>query len=382
MKDAAKKQTIILASGGTGGHVFPARALAGELIARGYDVVLMTDERGDRYETLFPGVRIEQVPSASPSVGGIFGKLRAGFVISTGIVKAWARMSRLRPAAVVGFGGYPSLPPVAAGRLAGVPVLLHEQNAVLGRVNRLLARWANTVAVSFEKTIGGSTEVTGRMVLTGNPVRAEIMALSGQGYQAPKEGEDLSLLVLGGSQGATILSDIFPAAIAALPEAMQERLVITQQCRAEDLDRVRDVYAETRARTVLATFFDDVPGLLAGCHLAVTRSGASTLAELSVAGRPAILVPFKYAMDNHQQKNAENQVDKGAAELILQDEFTVERVAEDLTRLLAQPERLAAMAEAAAGSGQGNAAAKLADLVETSLKNRNTKPCVTGKVAA
>ncbi len=380
MTDARKH--IVLASGGTGGHVFPARALSAELIERGYQVTLMTDDRGEVYEKLFPGVEIKQVKAGSPSMGGIRGKISAVFNLGVGFIQSLKFLNKLRPVAVVGFGGYPSLPPAFAATVLNIPLILHEQNAILGRVNRLLARKSVCIATSFPYTDADDAQVIAKMTFTGNPVRGEIRSLFGSPYLCPTEADKINILVTGGSQGATILSEVVPAAIASLDEELQSRLQVTQQCRKEDLERVRGIYAGTKVGAELATFFDDMPKLLAGCHLAIVRSGASTMAELAIAGRPAILVPYKFAMDNHQFKNAKSAVDRGAAELILQDQFTVSGLANRLENLLKHPEKLKAMAMATANCAEVNAADKLADLVERMTSKRNKSSQKSGKVVA
>lgn len=380
MTDARKH--IVLASGGTGGHVFPARALSAELIERGYEVTLMTDDRGEVYEKLFPGVQIKQVKAGSPSMGGIRGKVSALFNLGIGFIQSLKFLYRLKPIAVVGFGGYPSLPPAFAATVLNIPLILHEQNAILGRVNRLLARKSACIATSFPYTDADDAQVISKMTFTGNPVRSEIRSLFGSPYLCAIEADKINLLITGGSQGAAVLSEIVPAAIASLDGELQSRLQVTQQCRAEDLERVRDIYAGTKVTVELATFFEDMPKLLAGCHLAIVRSGASTMAELAIAGRPAILVPYKFAMDDHQFKNAKSAVDRGAAELILQDEFTVPVLMRRLESLFSHPEKLKTMALATANCAEVNAADKLADLVERLANKRNTSSLKSGKVVA
>ncbi len=373
---------IVLASGGTGGHVFPARALAGELQNRGYHVTLMTDERGEKYDKLFPGATIKQVKAGSPSLGGLLGKFTSVFKLGMGLIQSFFYLRKLKPIAVVGFGGYPSLPPAFAATFLGIPLVLHEQNAVLGRVNRLLARRATVIATSFAYTDTSERSDQEKLSFTGNPVRSEIQQLFGSAYNCISNDMPINILITGGSQGATVLSDVVPAAVAKLDEALQARLQIIQQCRAEDIERVRSVYDGTKAAATLATFFNNMPELLQNCHLAIVRSGASTMAELAVAGRPAILVPYKFAMDNHQFKNAKSAVDLGAAILISQDEFTPEALAAKLTVLLEHPEKLKTMARATANSAEVNAAAKLADLVEIKTSNRANSSVNIGKVVA
>lgn len=376
------RKHVVLASGGTGGHIFPARALAEELIGRNIHVTLMTDSRGKKYDTLFPGVSIVPIKSGSPSIGGIVGKMLAAVKIVVGTFQSLMILRKLKPVAVVGFGGYPSMPPCAAASLLNIPLVLHEQNAVLGRVNKLLAGRASHIATSFHHTQNPDPVVTQKMAYTGNPVRSEILKLYGSGYQAPTTDGRISVLVLGGSQGATVLSEVIPDAISNLPDEIRSRVQMTQQCRPEDLTAVRNKYAASKVDAELATFFGNIPDLLKKCHLAITRSGASTIAELTVAGRPAILVPYKYAMDDHQLKNAESEVVRGAAELVLQDDFTVETLTPVLESMLNNPVKLQAMAESAAQLGEIEAAKKLADLVDTIVQPKNSNPGLNGKVVA
>ena len=373
---------IVLASGGTGGHIFPARALAEELNARGFEVTLMTDGRGEKYDELFPGVQVITVKSGSPSVPGIIGKAKAVVALTLGFFQSRSVLRRLKPIAVIGFGGYPSMPPSAAAASLGIPLLLHEQNAVLGRVNKLLAGYARIIATSFDHTESPDEDIAGKMIYTGNPVRRAIVPLFGTAYISPAADGPINLLILGGSQGATILSEIVPAALIALPVDLKSRLHVTQQCRAEDLEKVRALYAEASIDANLASFFENVADLLRDCHLAITRSGASTLSELTVAGRPSLLVPYKHAMDDHQRKNGENAVARGAARLILQDNFTVEEVSRQLTYLLRHPDCLSVMAGAASSLGEIHAAEKLADLVERFLPANNDNTQNSGKAAA
>jgi UDP-N-acetylglucosamine--N-acetylmuramyl-(pentapeptide) pyrophosphoryl-undecaprenol N-acetylglucosamine transferase len=373
---------IVLASGGTGGHVFPARALAGELQNRGYHVTLMTDERGEQYEKLFPGTTIKQVKAGSPSLGGLKGKVTSVFKLGMGLIQSFFYLRKLKPVAVVGFGGYPSLPPAFAATFLKIPLVIHEQNAVLGRVNRLLANRAAVIATSFAYTDTNERSQQQKMCFTGNPVRSDIGKLHGGTYSCISDAAPINILITGGSQGATILSDVVPAAIASLDEDLQGRLKITQQCRAEDIERVRTAYQGSKAVVVLEAFFNNMPELLSNCHLAIVRSGASTMAELAVAGRPAILVPYKFAMDDHQTKNARCAVDLGAAVLMAQDDFTPEALAAKLTSLFKNPEKLKTMARATANSAELHAAVKLADLIENKTSNRTNSSVEIGKVVA
>jgi len=348
---------IVIVAGGTGGHVFPAEALAAALIARGQRIVLMTDARSSALSSpAFDGRERFVLKGAGIAGRGPLRAAAAALSLAAGTLEARRALATLRPAALIAFGGYPSVPPVLATRMLRrrPAVILHEQNAILGRANRALARFADLLAVSFPKTARvparASTEVT------GNPVRPAIAAIP---PYAPPAAE-LRLLVLGGSLGARVFSDIVPAAVAALPQPLQARLSVAQQCRAEDIDRVRSAYAAAAVPAELAPFFADVAARIAAAHLVIARAGASTVAELAVAGRPAILVPLPHAIDDHQSANA------GAlagARVIPQSEFTPERLAETLADALADQAGLAAAAAEARACGRADAAERLADLV-------------------
>jgi len=353
---------IVLASGGTGGHMFPAAALAGALDSRGYRLALISDRRGVAHGGMPASVEAHTVPSASPA-GGLARKVKAAAELFRGTWAARALLKVLSPAAVVGFGGYASVPAVTAAAMAGRPIVLHEQNAVLGRANRLWAKRAKAIATAFREV--AHLPAGARVVETGNPVRAGFASMSKEAYAPPAADGTLNLLILGGSQGATVFSDVLPAALARLAPATRARLSIHQQCRPEDLERVRRAYADIGQRAVLATFFDDVPERLARAHLVVSRSGASTVAELTAAGRPAILVPYPHAMDDHQRHNAEALAAAGAAWAIPYDAFTPETLADRLRAILADPSALGPMADKARALGRADAAERLADLVES-----------------
>lgn len=358
------ERPIALAAGGTGGHVFPAEALAAELVRRGRRPVLITDRRGSGYERRFPGIEVVRVRAATFAGRGALGKLMAAAEIGLGTWEARRVLRALSPAAAVGFGGYPSLPTMLAAGALGLPTVLHEQNAKLGRVNRLLAARAGAIATSFEGMEGLREGEAAKVTLTGNPVRPAITALRDQPYSAPAAAGPVRILILGGSQGATVLSDVVPQALIDLPGELRARLEIAQQCRAEDMARVRTAYAYARMKAELATFFDDAPARLANCHLAITRAGASTLSELTAIGRPAILVPYKHAADDHQTANAKAVVAADGARMLAADEFTPKALSGLLETLLADGPALAAMAQAARRLGRADAAARLADLVE------------------
>ena len=355
---------IVLAAGGTGGHVFPARALAEALVARGWRIALVTDQRGEAFGETMENVDTYRISAASPG-GGVGGKLRALARLAFGLLQARALLRRLKPDAAVGFGGYASAPTMLAASLAGLPTLIHEQNAVLGRANRWLARRMTRIATSFARVDGLRAETAVRTVPTGNPVRAAIAAVGKHPYPSlTDETGRLSVLVFGGSQGARVLSDVVPAAVARLCATMRKRLAITQQCRAEDLDRVRRAYRDAGVAATVEAFFDDMPERLAAAHLVISRSGASTVAELTAAGRPALLVPYPYAVDDHQRANARAIDEAGGGWLMPEPGFTVEALAARLQALLGKPSTLSEAAARALAAGRPDAAEALADLTE------------------
>jgi UDP-N-acetylglucosamine--N-acetylmuramyl-(pentapeptide) pyrophosphoryl-undecaprenol N-acetylglucosamine transferase len=357
------RKLIVLTAGGTGGHVFPAEALAAELLNRGYNLALITDRRGQAF-----GGTLGQLTTYRIRAGGIAGRgltARVGAFAELGIGFLQARqlLHGVKPAAVVGFGGYASVPTMLAASFAHLPTVLHEQNAVLGRANRLLAPRATRIATSFAHVKHLSPAWGRKVVRTGMPVRAPIIALRDSAYPPLAEDQPARLLVLGGSQGARILSEIVPAALARLPAPLRRRIDVSQQCRPEDLDAVRQAYAGTGIAATLESFFHDVPERLAGAHLVIARSGASTVAELTAIGRPAILVPYPHAIDDHQTANAHAVDEIGGGWLIPQTAFTPESLAARLESLFALPSSLIKAAACAQAAGTPDAAAQLADLV-------------------
>ena len=354
---------IVVAAGGTGGHFFPAEALAAELLRRGERVVLMTDARsGGLNSPVFANCERFVLRGAGIAGRGVVKAVRAGVALALGTWQARRILARLHPSAVVAFGGYPSVAPVlGASLLRPRPaIVLHEQNAVLGRANRFLSRRADRLALSHAATAG--VPVGMAIEVTGNPVRPAVAALAGGAYVLPQDR--LHVLVLGGSLGARVFSDVVPAALALLPPAERARLAVTQQCRTEDLERVRAAYAACGVTATLSPFFTDVAGLLAAAHLVITRAGASTVAELAVAGRPGLLVPLPSAIDDHQTANAKSLCDAGAAWMLPQPAFTAEALAARLTDLFAHPALLADAAAATRIVATADAAARLADLVQ------------------
>ncbi|MEQ8269020.1 MAG: undecaprenyldiphospho-muramoylpentapeptide beta-N-acetylglucosaminyltransferase [Parvibaculum sp.] len=355
---------IVIAAGGTGGHLFPGQALAQELRRRGRRIALITDERVQRFDRLFPDADIYPVPAATPSGKGAAGLVRAAPAILAGVARSFGVLGRIKPAALIGFGGYPTLPPVAAAILRGVPVCVHEQNAVLGRVNRLVAPYVGAIASTFDAPKFLRARDAEKLVLTGNPVRDAVIAVAGRAYEAPAGEGPIHLLVFGGSQGAKVMSDVVPGALARLPDALRRRLAVVQQARAEDMDRAAAIYEAAGVDAELSPFFDDMPERIATAHLVIGRSGASTISELAVVGRPSILVPLPHSLDNDQKANAEKLASAGAAWAVEQKNFTEEALANMLTSLLAAPAQLTAAARAAKAQGQPDAVRALADLVE------------------
>ena len=348
---------VVLSAGGTGGHLFPAQALAAALAGRGRDIVVMTDTRFANYATAFPRATILAVPS-SP-----FNSVMAPFKIAAGIAVALARLLRLKPAAVIGFGGYPSLPVMLAATWANLPTAIIEQNAVVGRANRLVMNRVKVVAAAFPLARFAPQDKS-KIVLTGNPLRPEVEALWASAYATPQADGPLQLLVFGGSQGARAMSEIVPAALTLLPPAIKTRLRVVQQCRPEDLESVRQIYAGAGIAAELAPFFSDLPQRMATAHLVIARSGAGTVAELMAIGRPAILVPLPGALDDNQTPNADILARAGAGWRVAQADLTPQSLAKMLTQIFSDPEGLARRAAAAHALATPQAAEKLADVVE------------------
>lgn len=354
---------FVLAAGGTGGHMIPAHALAEELADRGHSVELITDARGAKIPGLFGRAEVHIMPAGRVS-GGPAGWLRAARNIWAGRAMAKREYRDERPAAVVGFGGYPALPALLAAQSMNIPTLIHEQNAVLGRVNRLVAGRVDAIATAYPEVERLKPQYRAKAELVGNPVRDEVLALRDQPFQPLGDDGFFRVLVTGGSQGATILSAIVPDGLALLPEEFRSRLQVTQQCRAEDIEQVRARYAEFGISAELATYLPNLPELLASCHLFIGRAGASTIAELTAAGRPAILIPLPSATDDHQTANAREMVKAGGACMIPQPEFIPERLAQEMEHFGLDAERLAEAAALARAVGHPDAARDLADLVE------------------
>jgi UDP-N-acetylglucosamine--N-acetylmuramyl-(pentapeptide) pyrophosphoryl-undecaprenol N-acetylglucosamine transferase len=356
-------ETIVLSAGGSGGHLFPAQALAGELARRGKKIVVMTDSRGTSYTDAFPDAAIETVPSAAFSDRSALRLFSAPFEIGAGIVVALAKLARIRPRAVVGFGGYPTVPIMIAAALSRLPTAILEQNAVVGRANRLVMNRMRVVAAAFPIARFAPRDIS-KIVLVGNPVRPDVVALAGSYYERPTAGGPLRLLVFGGSQGARALSDVVPAAIGLLPPEFKSRLELVQQCRPEDLERVRSAYRGFGVKAELQPFFKDLPQRMARAHLVISRAGAGTVSELAVIGRPAILIPLPHALDDNQTPNAEILERAGAGWRLPQSELEPQKLADMLSAAFSSPEDLAHRAAAARSVARPDAAQRLADVVE------------------
>jgi UDP-N-acetylglucosamine--N-acetylmuramyl-(pentapeptide) pyrophosphoryl-undecaprenol N-acetylglucosamine transferase len=351
---------VVVAAGGTGGHLFPAEALTAALGARGIAVELATDERAARYGA-FPGRATHIVPGATFAGRNPLGMALAAAKLSRGLIEALRLMAELRPAAVIGFGGYPTIAPLLAARLRRIPTVIHEQNGVLGRANRLLGPWVRAIATGFPDIFDEYPRFAAKATYTGNPIRPTVVEAAATPY--PDAAGPLSVLAFGGSQGARVIADVVPAAIELVPMAVRARLSVTQQARPEDLARVRSAYERIGVAAEVEPFFRDLPSRIAASHIIVARSGASTVAELAAIGRPAILVPLPHALDQDQRANARMLERAGGALLFEQPRFTPDRVAAELARLAADPTKLAAMAAAARKKGILDAAERLADLV-------------------
>ena len=358
-----RERHFVLAAGGTGGHMVPAAALAAELTRRGHRVALVSDERGVRFPGLFEEVQTHILP-AGRMTGGPVGWLKGARQVLAGRAMAIELYRTFKPEAVIGFGGYPALPALLAAFKAGIPTAVHEQNAVLGRVNRLVARKVDAIATSYAEVDRLKPDWQVKTHLVGNPVREAVLALRDRPYPLLEEDSIFRVLVTGGSQGASVLSQVVPDGLAMLPVSFRRRLQVTHQARVEDIDGCRAKYAELQIAAELATYLPDMPEQLAWAHLVIARAGASTIAELTAAGRPAILVPLPIATDDHQTANAREITEAGGARTILQKAFTPKELAKQMQKLGLDPQALQNAAARAKSCGRPDATRDLADLVE------------------
>jgi len=354
---------VLLAAGGTGGHLFAAEALAEALSRRGIAVALATDHRAERYGKTFPARDIHVIASATVRGRNPLSLARTAAVLGIGTMQGLRLLARTRPSAVVGFGGYPTIPPVLAATLRKIPTVIHEQNAVIGRANRFLAPRVTAIATSFAGVLDREEKLNAKATRTGNPVRPAVIAAAASPYTPPETTGPIRLVVFGGSQGARIMADIVPPAVERLARHLQARFAVVQQAREEDLARVMDIYARAKVAADVAPFFADLPARIASSHIVVARSGASTVAELAAIGRPAILVPLPHALDQDQSANAGVLERAGGAMRLRQDDFTPDRLAAEISALASAPQKLVAMAAAARSQGAIDAAERLANLV-------------------
>jgi UDP-N-acetylglucosamine--N-acetylmuramyl-(pentapeptide) pyrophosphoryl-undecaprenol N-acetylglucosamine transferase len=354
---------VLIAAGGTGGHLFPAESLAVALRRRGIRVALATDHRVGALAESFPAEEVIEIPSATPSGGNPVMMAKAALVLGAGTLRALREIRRLKPAAVVGFGGYPTVPPVLAGALLRVPTAIHEQNGVMGRANRFVAPRVAMIATGFAAVRSIPLNATARLVHTGNPVRPAVIDAARTPYPEAPPGGTVRLLVFGGSQGARVMSEVVPAALARLSDHQRSRIAVTQQARGEDLEQVEAEYRRLGVAAQVQPFFKDLPQRIAESHLVVARSGASTVAELAVVGRPSILVPLPGALDQDQAANGASLGALGAAVVVPQAEFTPERLAGEIAARLDDPSLLTNAAGAAKSAGIPDAAERLASAV-------------------
>lgn len=363
-----RARRAVLAAGGTGGHMFPAESLARALLARDWQVILITDRRGAGFgRDLRESVACFQVSGQGLAGGSLTSKVKGTLHLAAGTLQALRLMLRLKPGVTIGFGGYASVPPGLAAAYCGCPLVLHEQNAVLGRANRLLLGRAKALATAFAKVRGVEAREEHKVILTGNPVRVEVAKIGERPYVAPEADAPLNLLVFGGSQGARAFNELLPDAVSRLPETLRKRLVISQQVPGEGREAVATRYREAGVKATLAPFFTDLPTRLAGAHLVISRAGASTVAELSAAGRPGILIPYPFAADDHQNANAQALAEAGGAWLAPQHSLTPELLSRRLEELLTNAQALTQAAGCARHFAKADATERLTEIVEAVL---------------
>ncbi len=360
----SEEKSVLLAAGGTAGHLFPAFALAEELASRGLIVDLATDMRGDRYGGGFPARRVYQIPSATVRGKSPIALAKTATALARGLAVAYRILGNLKPRAVIGFGGYPTFPPLLAARMRGIPTAVHEQNAVLGRANKMLSSRVDYIATTFAHTKLLDESAERKVRVTGNPVRGAVLQAAQLPFPNLSSDAPFHMVVFGGSQGARFLSDAVPQALASLDQDLLRRLIVVQQARDEDVARVRTAYEAAGINAEVATFFPNLPELIAKAHLVMARAGASTVAELAVIGRPAILVPLPGSLDNDQLENARQLAESGAAWCIEQKDLSADRIAKEVARLANQPNLLQHAQQAARTMGNPEAVGALADLVQ------------------
>ncbi|HAT35895.1 MAG TPA: undecaprenyldiphospho-muramoylpentapeptide beta-N-acetylglucosaminyltransferase [Rhodospirillaceae bacterium] len=375
------EKMAVLAAGGTGGHLFPARALADELSGHDVRLTLITDRRAAGISGALANLDTYRIHASGVSGRNIFRRLFATFSLGIGFIEAALLLRRLKPDVVIGFGSYASVPTVAAAALLGYRTVIHEQNAILGRANRFLAPRVTRIATAFEFVANLRAKDRQKAVWTGNPVRPDIIAIAGNSYPAVTDDQPIQILIFGGSQGASVFSDVVPDAMAMLPKSERDRLRIVQQCREEDIAAVEAAYRKSKIAAEIAPFFDDIADRISAAHLVICRAGASTLAEIATAGRPAILVPFPHAIDDHQTRNAQGLCDAGGGWMIPQDAFTPETLANRLKSLFSIERTLETAAQCATKISMAGAAERLAKLVIKTLGPDSPDPSPKGAAA-
>ena len=361
------KQTIMLCAGGTGGHMFPALSLAQDLIARGYNVVMVTDNRAEKYTHGFDGLKVHVI-SSSTLPSGLLGKIKGAYFLAKGYMQSRKLIGQYKPSICVGFGGYPSLPPMIVAQRKDILTLIHEANATLGKANAYLAPNAERIALSLPDTSSLEEVDAIRAIVTGNPVRSDIAALYSHPYNAPDDNEPFHITIMGGSLGAKVMADFVPDALANLPEDLKVRLHVVQQCLDEDIAKVQDVYAKSGITATLKPFFDDVATILKKSHLVIARSGASTVSEISIAGIPAIYIPYPHHADQQQKVNAEAVSKLGGAWVMEEKDLTAEKLSQKIGELMQSPEKLFRAADHARNSAKPEATRKLGNLVIALIK--------------
>lgn len=366
---------IAIAAGGTGGHLFPAECLAKELADRGYRLAWITDERGAARSSFLTGVETHVISARGLAGFGAIGRLTGALSLGVGVFQARRLLKDMQPAIVVGFGGYAAAPTMMAATHLNLPTIIHEQNAVIGRANRLFARRVNRICTTFAATRLIPDGVS--PIQTGMPVREAFDAVRSKDYSPPANGGEIRLFVLGGSQGAAAFSHLVPAALKRLPDELKDRIVVTQQCRGEIVDQTKLAFNDCGVQATLQPFFDNVPDLIDQAHLIIARSGASTVNEVTMAGRPALFVPYPYAADDHQTDNAKAICDAGGAWFERQDDLNPARLADRLETLLTSPNALSTAAGKARNAALPDAATRLADVVEGLIRESNGGSTVT-----
>ncbi len=353
---------IMLSAGGTGGHIFPADALAQDLLSRGYRVVLVTDVRGKKYEPFAGGIPVYVVNSGTVGAG-LYKKIKSIASMGVGFFQARKLLSDLKPSVVIGFGGYPSVPALYAAQMKKIPTVIHEQNAILGRANVFLAHKAQKIAVAWAHVEGLEGDDESRAIVTGNPVRPDISSLFNKPYPTIERDGSLRIFITGGSQGASVFADVVPQALLNLNPSYRARLDIVQQCHLDDIPRVQKLYDDAGIKSDIRPFFKDMALQLEKCHLVIARSGAGTVSEVTTAGRPAIFVPYPHHADQQQKRNADSVADAGGAWVMTQNGFTPDALSARLETFLQNPETLFRAAENARSCGRPDAARKLGNIV-------------------